>query len=82
MNRRCSPALRLMPGSSTSPWSIEVIFRGAARLLTAMTLYLALPACWYAGIAADVERGLWNWVLLDVLLVVPGVIRGFFVLLS
>jgi hypothetical protein len=77
MNRRIWPALLLMPAAATSPWSIEALSRGARRMLTTTTLYVVLPACWYAGIAADVARDQWNWVLLDVLLVVPGVIRGF-----
>jgi hypothetical protein len=46
------------------------------------SLYVVLPALWYVGIASDVSRGLWNWVVLDVLLVLPGVVRGLLALLG
>jgi hypothetical protein len=65
-----------------TPWSAQRITRGATRMSTMLGLYVALPACWYAGIAADVSHGLWNWAFLDGVLVVPGVIRGLFVLLG
>lgn len=82
MNRRLAPAVLVMPEAPTSAWSVETLSRGARRMLTTTTLYVAVPGCWYAGIAADVGRDQWNWVLLDVVLVVPGVIRGFLSLLG
>jgi hypothetical protein len=75
-------ALIALPGVETRHWSLELASRAARRFALMFTLYVALPACWYAGIASDASRGLWNWVVLDVLLVVPGVVRGFFALLG
>jgi hypothetical protein len=76
------PAILAFRGSAPRRWSLEVASRAARRFALMFVLYIALPACWYAGIAADASRGLWNWVVLDVLLVLPGVVRGLFALLG
>jgi hypothetical protein len=74
----------LIAASELQPagWSLERASRGARRFALMFSLYVALPAVWYVGIASDVSRGLWNWVVLDALLVVPGVVRGLFALLG
>jgi hypothetical protein len=70
--------IAVLPAPELDPvrWSLERASRGARRFALMASLYVALPAVWYVGIASDVSRGLWNWVVLDVLLVVPGVLRG------
>jgi len=70
------------PELQATRWSLDRASRGARRFALMFSLYVALPAVWYVGIATDVSRGLWNWVVLDVLLVVPGVVRGLFALLG
>jgi hypothetical protein len=82
MGPRHVPAVLALPGAEPRRWSIDDASRAARRFLLMFALYVALPATWYAGIASDVSRGLWNWVVLDVLLVVPGVVRGLFALLG
>lgn len=82
MGPRHVPAILALPAAEPRRWSFDRASRGARRLLLMFALYVALPATWYAGIAADASRGLWNWVLLDVLLVVPGVLRGVVALLG
>lgn len=82
MGPRHVPAVLAVPGVESRRWSFDDATRAARRFLLMFALYVALPAAWYAGIASDVSRGLWNWVVLDVLLVVPGVVRGLFALLG
>ncbi len=82
MGPRNLPATIALPGVEPRRWSLEVASRAARRFLLMFAIFVALPATWYAGIASDASRGLWNWVVLDVLLVVPGVVRGLFALLG
>lgn len=82
MGPRQVPAVLALEGSAPRRWSLEVASRAARRFALMFALYVAVPACWYAGIVSDASRGLWNWVVLDALLVVPGVVRGVFALLG
>lgn len=82
MRHRPMTAVLAAPDLEPVRWSLERASRGARRFALMVSLYVALPAVWYVGIASDVSRGLWNWVVLDALLVVPGVIRGLLVLLG
>jgi hypothetical protein len=75
-------AVLAAPELEAARWSLDRASRGARRFALMFALYVAVPAAWYAGISADVSRGLWSWVVLDVLLVVPGVVRGLFALLG
>lgn len=83
MSHRTAPAiLAALDLEQAQPWTFDRLSTGLRRLVMMSFLYFALPLLWYAGIAADVSRGLWNWVFLDVLLVVPGVLRGLVSLLG
>jgi hypothetical protein len=77
MSHRYAPAvLAALDLEQTQPWTFDRLTTGLRRMVLMFSLYVAIPLLWYVGIAADVSRGLWNWVMLDALLVVPGVIRG------
>jgi hypothetical protein len=83
MSHRNAPAvLAALDLEQAQPWTFDRLTTGLRRMVLMFSLYFAIPVLWYAGIAADVSRGLWNWVMLDVLLVVPGVLRGLVALLG
>lgn len=82
MRHRSTSAVLAASDIEPARWSLARASRGARRFALMFSLYVVLPALWYVGIASDVSRGLWNWVVLDVLLVLPGVVRGVLALLG